>query len=114
MNNLDEVRDPSFDADLLEWLTKGETLAKEIGRHQWRIADWMLWGENNIPKIRDAYDLAEKATGYKRKTLQEWVYVARNSSMRMEDLTFNHHQVVAALLPEAQKRCLERASAEKM
>lgn len=57
---------------------------------------------------------AEKASGYKRKTLQEWAYVARHSSMRMEDLSFNHHQDVAALLPDAQKRCLEHASAQKL
>jgi hypothetical protein len=72
----------------------------------------MLWGEDRFKG--NVYDLAEQATGYKRKTLQEWVYVARHSSMRMEDLSFNHHQVVAALTPEAQRRCLERASADKL
>jgi hypothetical protein len=97
-----------------DWMVQGRALAQAASGHQWRIADWMLWGEDNLGNIRAAYDLAEKATGYKRKTLQEWAYVARNSSMRMEDLTFNHHQVVVALLPEAQKRCLERASAKEM
>jgi hypothetical protein len=100
--------------EIQEWMAEGQALAHAASGHQWRIADWMLWGEDNIGNIRQAYDLAEQATGYKRKTLQEWAYVARNSSMRMEDLTFNHHQVVVALLPEAQKRCLERASAEEM
>jgi hypothetical protein len=100
--------------EVQDWMAQGRALAQAASGHQWRIADWMLWGEDNLGNIRAAYDFAERATGYKRKTLQEWAYVARNSSMRMEDLTFNHHQVVVALLPEAQKRCLERACAEKM
>lgn len=98
--------------ELAQWLTEGQNLAKDAGGYQWRIADWLLSGEARFRG--DIYDMAEKATGYKRKTLQEWAYVARHSSMRMEDLTFNHHQVVAALLPEAQKLCLTRASDEKL
>jgi hypothetical protein len=101
---------------LAAWLTKGERLAKDIGGYQWLIADWMLSGESqfNGRGMGDVYDLAEKATGFKRKTLQEWVYVARHVSMRMEGLSFNHHQIVVALLPDAQKQCLERAVAEKL
>jgi hypothetical protein len=100
--------------EIRDWMSQGRVLAQAASGHQWQIADWMLWGENNVGNIRCAYDYAEIATGYKRKTLQEWAYVARHLSMRMEDLTFNHHQVVVALLPEAQKLCLERASAEEM
>jgi hypothetical protein len=99
--------------EIRDWMTQGRALAQAASGHQWQIADWMLWGENNVGNIRCAYDYAEIATGYKRKTLQEWAYVARHLSMRMEDLSFNHHQVVAALLPDAQKRCLEYAVARR-
>ena len=40
--------------------------------------------------------------------------MARHSSIRMEGLTFGHHQVVAPLLPEAQKYCLEYAAANNL
>jgi len=102
----EKVTYPAF----AEWIDKGVALAQEATCHQWAVADWMLWGEAHIP-LKQVYDLAERATGYKRKTLQEWAYVARNSSIRMEALTFGHHQAVAALLPEAQKHCLEYAAA---
>lgn len=95
--------------EVREWMAQGRALAQAASGHQWQIADWMLWGENNVGNIRRAYDFAEIATGYKRKTLQEWAYVARHVSMRMEGLSFNHHQVLAGLLPAAQKRCLEYA-----
>src|SRR6266513_1416211 len=91
--------------ELAAWIDKGIAFAQAASGHQWAIADWMLWGEQHIP-VKQAYDIAERATGFKRKTLQEWAYVARHSSIRMENLTFGHHQVVAALLPEAQKYCL--------
>lgn len=97
--------------EVQEWMAAGRALAQAASGHQWAIADWMLLGEEQIG-MRAAYDFAEKATGYKRKTLQEWAYVARHLSMRMEDLTFNHHQAVAALVPSAQKHCLEYAAAK--
>src|ERR1700734_1871569 len=97
--------------EIQEWMATGRALAQAASGHQWAIADWMLLGEEQIG-MRAAYDFAEKATGYKRKTLQEWAYVARHLSMRMEDLTFNHHQAVAALVPSAQKHCLEYAAAK--
>jgi hypothetical protein len=96
-----------------EWIDMGVAIAQSVTGHQWAVADWMLWGEDHIP-LKKAYDIAERATGYKRKTLQEWAYVARHVSIRMENLTFGHHQVVAALLPEAQKHCLEYAAANNL
>lgn len=100
--------------EIQAWMAEGRALAQSISGHQWQIADWMLWGENNIGNIRWAYDCAEKATGFSRKTLQEWAYVARHVSMRMEGLSFNHHQVVAALTPQAQMECLNRALNERL
>ena len=94
------------DPVLVQWIDRGAQLVKGVSSHQWAIADWMLWGEMHL-ETRRAYDYAEKITGFKRKTLREWAYVARHISIRMDNLSFGHHQVVAPLMPEAQKRCLE-------
>jgi hypothetical protein len=111
MNLLEIKKQMNLPPDFAEWIDKGIALAQATSEHQWAMADWMLWGEDHV-KLKDAYDIAEAATGYKRKTLQEWAYVARHVSIRMENLTFGHHQAVAALLPEAQKYCLEYAAAQ--
>lgn len=98
------------DPEVQEWVAEGRALVQAASVHQWAIADWMLRGEKTLGQ-RPAYDKAESITGYSRKTLTEWAYVARNLSIRMDNLSFGHHQAVAALLPEAQKRCLEQAAA---
>jgi hypothetical protein len=99
--------------ELQEWMAEGRALVLAASGHQWAIADWLLRGENDIGQ-RAAYDYAEKATGYSRKTLIEWAYVARNLSIRMDDLSFGHHQAVATLVPDAQKRALESAVAQNL
>jgi hypothetical protein len=95
--------------EIQEWMAEGRALVQAASGHQWAIADWMLRGEKTIG-IRAAYDFAETATGYSRKTLTDWASVARHSSIRIDNLSFGHHQVVSHLLPEAQKRCLEWAA----
>jgi hypothetical protein len=99
--------------ELQDWMAEGRALVQAYSGHQWAIADWMLRGESRIGQ-RAAYDYAEKATGYSRKTLIEWAYVARHLSIRMDNLSFGHHQAVAMLLPETQKRCLEHAAATEL
>jgi len=99
--------------ELTPWVNRGIQLSKDMSNHQWAIADWMVEGEKQFGK-KAAYDFAERATGFSRKTLYEWAYVARAVSIRMENLTFGHHQAVAGLVPEAQKRCLEKAAAENL
>lgn len=101
-----------FMPEIQQLMAEGRALIQVVSDHQWIVADWLLGWEGKVGP--EAYDFAEKATGYARKTLQEWASVARHVSMRMEDLSFNHHQVVAPLAPEAQKRCLEIAAARKM
>jgi hypothetical protein len=113
MNLLEIRKQMNLPPDLAEWIDRGIVLGQSASEHQWAMADWMLWGEDHVT-LKDAYDIAEAATGYKRKTLQEWAYVARHVSIRMENLTFGHHQAVAPLLPEAQKYCLEYAAANKL
>jgi hypothetical protein len=99
-------------SDFDSWKEHGIKLAQIHSDHQFEIARWMLTGEKTFGD-RNPYDAAEAITGYARLTLQNWVYVARHCSMRIESLSFNHHQIVAALEPEQQKEWLERAATEK-
>lgn len=59
---------------------------------------------------RARYDKAlELWPGFERKTLREYAYVARKSSIRMDDLSWGHHQVVVPLSPPEQREWLEAA-----
>jgi hypothetical protein len=98
-------------SDFDSWKEHGHKLARVHSQHQFEIANWMLAGEETFGG-QNAYDAAEEITGYARLSLQNWVYVARHCSIRIEGLSFGHHQIVAALEPEQQKEWLERAAAE--
>lgn len=62
------------------------------------------WGES--------YDALSEATGYKVKSLYEYAYVAGSVdfSIRMETLSFGHHQLVAKCAPKDQQRWLQKAA----
>ena len=98
-------------ASFSDWKQHGWKIAKEHSDHQWRIADWLIAGEDFGDQ--NPYDVAQEITGYARLTLQNWASVARHASIRIEALSFGHHQLVAALEPTEQKEWLERAAAEK-
>jgi N6-adenosine-specific RNA methylase IME4 len=49
--------------------------------------------------------------GYERKTLRQYAWVARKSSIRIDDLSFAHHVLVASLPPADQQEWLEAALA---
>lgn len=84
-----------------DWESVGEFLGQIDKRMQWMVGDWINAGEREGYINSETYDDAERLfPQFKRKTLWEYASVARNSSMRMEELSFNHHQVVAALEPE--------------
>lgn len=90
------------------WEAQGRKLAGMGRKHQWEVAGWILVGDTRWGG--EAYDTAEQLTGYSRKTLIEWAYVARNCSIRMDQLSFGHHQVVAALEPIQQEQWLKKAA----
>lgn len=93
-----------------DWENVGQALGLIDKRMQWMVGDWINAGEREGYIDSDTYDAAERLfPQLSRKTLQEYASVTKRSSIRMEDLSFKHHQVVAALEPEEQAERLEEA-----
>jgi hypothetical protein len=74
----------------------------------WWIGDWIRYGNASYG---ERYELAAKVTGYDAQTLMNMVYVASRFeiSRRREKLSSSHHAELAALPPDEQERCLDRA-----
>lgn len=93
-----------------DWEEVGAALGQIDRRMQFMVGDWINAGEREGYISRDTYDAAERLfPQLSRKTLREYSSVARKSSIRMDDLSFKHHQVVAPLPPEQQAERLEEA-----
>lgn len=75
------------------------------------IGDLLAYGER---QYGETYTQALDATEYAYGTLANAMYVAKHvaPSRRRENLTFSHHQEVAALPPAEQDHWLARAEAE--
>jgi len=92
-----------------DWDEAGQFIFQVESGIQWLIGDWLVygdqvgWGETSI--------LAEQL-GRKTKTLIEYAYVARNVqlSIRMDNLSFGHHQLVAPLPHDEQVSTLAYAA----
>lgn len=102
-----------------EWAELGRQLQYVEGSVQFWIGDWARFGDKKgfMRKYTDSkvYDELEEITGLKRQTIQDFKSIAeRTSSLRNEDLTFNHHREVAKLSPEQQVQFLNKASEEKL
>jgi hypothetical protein len=104
----DQPLSESSELTLETWKDQGRALAKTGSDYQFEVAKWILTGDTRWGG--SAYDEAEKVTGYARKTLIEWAYVARNVSIRMDGLKFGHHQLVASMEPVEQERWLRMAA----
>jgi len=102
-----------------EWADLGNSLTLIEGSVQFWIGDWARYGEKRgfLQKhtASSVYDELEDITGLSRQTLKDYKSVAdRTSSLRNDDLTFNHHKEVASLPPPQQEDLLNKASEEKM
>jgi hypothetical protein len=88
---------------------KDHVRAAEVWQQVLKDADGLVYG--NRAYEQTDYDKAMSETGLERKTLQQAKYVAGKveSSMRIEDLTWNHHLLVAPFEAPDQKRLLKMA-----
>lgn len=73
---------------------------------QWVIGDIFFCAENYFHL---SYNQIAEKTGYTVRTVEQYIYVMRNVSIRIESLTFAHHQMVAALDDGVQRDWLEKA-----
>jgi hypothetical protein len=104
---------PSRELDLPEWINTGRRLGA-IGRgSQWGVGDWIRYGN---AKFGERYARAARITGYDVQTLMNMVYVASRFeiSRRRENLSWSHHETLAALEVPEQEHWLDRAAAEKL
>lgn len=90
-----------------QWEEIGDTLVRIDQASQFWIGDWLersdVWGN----KYTEAAELLDKP----EKTLEHYAYVSRNVqiSIRMENLKWAHHQLVASLDESEQVYWLGRA-----
>lgn len=100
---------PNRELDAREWASAGRRLGT-VGRCiQWLIADWIAYGNE---KFGERYVRASKITGYDTQTLMNMVYVGSRFpvSRRRENLSWSHHEALAALGVEEQEKWLDRAA----
>ncbi len=82
--------------------------ALDIGTSiQWIIGDMIIFGEDYLDL---SYELIGERTGYKAHTIEQFAYVVRNVSIRIEPLKFGHHVLVAARHDGEQQDWLEKAA----
>lgn len=81
---------------------------------QWLLGDWLKVGENR--EWGETYQRVASEFDFEEKTLREYAYVARNVnlSIRMDKLSFGHHQIIAKYHdnPTVQESLLEGAVRE--
>jgi len=100
---------PSGALDVREWAEVGRRIGS-VGRNiQWLIGDWIAYGNQ---KFGERYARASKISGYDPQTLMNMVYVATRFavSRRRENLSWSHHEALAALNPEEQDSWLDQAA----
>lgn len=99
---------PRRDLDTAEWAAAGRRLGA-VGRCvQWFLGDWIAYGN---ARFGERYARASRITGYDPQTLMNMVYVASRfpASRRRENLSWSHHETLAALDREEQDHWLDRA-----
>lgn len=79
-----------------EWWAFFEGVQKIESAMQFIIGDLAIYGED---EFRISYDEIAARTGYKKETVENYAYVARNmpQALRNPALSFNHHYLVASL-----------------
>jgi hypothetical protein len=100
---------PGTDLDLGQWAEAGRRIGS-VGRNiQWLLGDWIAYGNE---RFGERYTRAAKITGYDTQTLMNMVYVATHFpvSRRRENLSWSHHEALAALESEEQDRWLNEAT----
>jgi len=100
-----------------EWLQIWDSLKQVHGSLQFWIGDWICAGEKKgfLGKYINGkvYDYLQEKTGLKRNTLQHYKSVVEKCCIRIQHLSFGHHQLVTSLPEKNQKQLLQQASKNK-
>ena len=119
----------SSDLTFGEWEAMAARFGAAMSSAAFVIGDWLVYGEDHfrgqsrLPGFEEEaiasrrvnakiYDAALRLTGLDRTTLGTYAYVARRvpSSLRNEQLSWEHHKAVAKLEAQEQTKWLEVAS----
>ncbi|MFJ4851597.1 MULTISPECIES: LmbU family transcriptional regulator [unclassified Streptomyces] len=97
------------DLPLAAWLRLGGQLQSAADSSSWWLGDWLVHGSVSYP---NRYREAMRSTALDYQTLRNYAWVARKfpPSRRRQELSFQHHQEVAALPPEQQDLWLDRSA----
>ena len=92
---------------LERWVSIGETLANMDRSVGWWLGDWAIYGEGRYEEWSQVVD----SLGLDRDTAQKYIYVASNVRIRIRipNLSFSHHRLVAPLSESEQHKWLARA-----
>lgn len=107
----------SDDINIYEWKELGKSLKKVVGSVQFWIGDWARFGDKKgFYTDSKVYDELEEITGLDHGTLKNYKSVSERveSSLRNDDLSFNHHVEVAKLPEAKQIEFLAKAAEEKL
>ncbi len=91
-----------------EWQALGDRIGRLANSSQWWLADWLFHGEWEYGK---KYREAAVLSGYEQGTLRVFSHVAGRFDLlrRRNNLSFGHHQAVAALREAEQDMWLDMA-----
>lgn len=94
-----------------KWERVGIALQQMERAVQWWLGDWLNHGER---AFGEKYSQALEVTEYTYMTLAQFSFVARHVDflIRIKNLSFYHHQLVADMEPEQQKHWLKLAELE--
>jgi hypothetical protein len=115
--NTPDLDDPILYTKMEDWARIGGEIGKRQQGAQWDLGDWIIGGETAFCKQLEGallYEQAEAFSGVARQSLYKYAYVARHVCIRMQDVCWAIHQLVAPLPEDTQKRWLHRAQAGKL
>jgi len=96
-----------------EWEDFGRKLVMAEKFIQWYLGYWWNYGHKKWSREADEFI---KQLGYKRETLMVYgsVYNSVKSLIRIKDLSFKHHQLIAPLEDSKQRKYLKQAVDEHL
>jgi hypothetical protein len=92
----------------------GRRLGGMVRCSQWWLGDWIRYGS---ARYGEKYTRAAALTGYDVQSLRNMAYVAArfgDLSRRRDNLSWSHHECLAALSDEEQERWLDHADGEHL
>ena len=115
--NKPDLTDQILYPKMEDWARVGAEIGQRHQSSQWELGDWIIGGETRFSKQLEGpllYEQAEAFSGVARQSLYKYAYVARNVCIRMQDVCWAIHQLVAPRPEDEQKRWLHRAQANKL